>query len=32
MKKTVLCLIAIVVAYAFSNVQNDTFSKEALAN
>ncbi|MEO5776067.1 MAG: TlpA disulfide reductase family protein [Flavobacterium sp.] len=31
MKKTVLCLVAIVVAYAFSNFENDTFSKKALS-
>ena len=31
MKKIVLCLVAIVVAYAFSGVQNETFSKKTLS-
>ena len=31
MKKTVLCIVAIVVAFAFSNAQNDTFSEKALS-
>lgn len=31
MKKTVLCLVAIVVAYAFSDVLINTFSKNALS-
>ena len=31
MKKVVLCLVAIVVAYAFSNVHEDIFSKKALS-
>ncbi len=31
MKKIVLCLVAIVVAYAFSNVHEDIFSKKALS-
>ncbi|WP_293891005.1 TlpA family protein disulfide reductase [Flavobacterium sp.] len=31
MKKIILCILAIVVAYAFSTVHNDTFSKKALS-
>ena len=31
MKKTILCLMAIVIAFAFSNVKNDKFSMEALS-
>ena len=31
MKKTVLCIVAIVVALAFSNVHSDKFSKKALS-
>ena len=31
MKKTVLCIVAIVVALAFSNVNSDEFSKKALS-
>ena len=31
MKKILLCIAAIAVAYAFSNIHNDTFSKKALS-
>ncbi|MES2411014.1 MAG: TlpA disulfide reductase family protein [Bacteroidota bacterium] len=31
MKKTIFCITAIIAAYAFSNIENDTFSKKALS-
>lgn len=31
MKKFVLCLVAIIIAYSFSNIQDDTFSEKALS-
>ena len=31
MKKIVLCILAISIGYAFSNCENDTFSKKTLS-